>query len=162
MSITDELRKLQQLHQEGGLTDDEFAAAKAAVLSEGAQPSPRGEVVPPEFLDDIRRQNELQAVDREWTIEREQYMETGRNGGRYIPERGSSLVGGIIFTIFGVGWTVSAASMGAPVLFPVFGVLFVIFGIGLSVRSYVKAEQYEQAHQKYRRRRARLRDEDSA
>jgi hypothetical protein len=32
MSIADELRKLQELHQSGSLTCDEFAAAKASVL----------------------------------------------------------------------------------------------------------------------------------
>jgi hypothetical protein len=32
MSIADELRKLQELHDSGALTDEEFAQAKAAVL----------------------------------------------------------------------------------------------------------------------------------
>jgi hypothetical protein len=38
MNIADELRKLQELHSTGALTDEEFAQAKAAVL-EGAPPA---------------------------------------------------------------------------------------------------------------------------
>jgi len=36
MNIPDELLKLQELHRTGGLTDDEFAKAKAAVLSQAS------------------------------------------------------------------------------------------------------------------------------
>ncbi len=32
MALSDELAKLQELHQRGGLTDDEFARAKARLL----------------------------------------------------------------------------------------------------------------------------------
>ena len=46
MNIADELRKLQELHSSGALTDEEFAQAKAAVLegaSRGAKPREPGE-----------------------------------------------------------------------------------------------------------------------
>ena len=33
MNVADELEKLQQLHQSGGISDDEFAKAKAKLLS---------------------------------------------------------------------------------------------------------------------------------
>ena len=48
------------------------------------------------------------------------------------PGRGPSAMGAagsIIAVIFGIFWTIGAASMGAPPLFPLFGVLFVIIGI---------------------------------
>jgi hypothetical protein len=41
MSIADELRKLQELHRTGALSDEEFAQAKAAVLG-GTAPAPAG------------------------------------------------------------------------------------------------------------------------
>jgi len=44
MDIADELKKLEELHQAGTLSDDEFAKAKAAVLARGATPPP----LPPE------------------------------------------------------------------------------------------------------------------
>ena len=48
------------------------------------------------------------------------------------PGRGPSAmgaVGSVIVVIFGIFWTITAASMGAPFFFPLFGVLFVILGI---------------------------------
>ena len=48
------------------------------------------------------------------------------------PGRGPSAMGAfgaIIAVIFGIFWTVSTASMGAPAFFPIFGVLFIIIGI---------------------------------
>ena len=39
MSIADELRKLQELHAAGSLTDAEFAQAKATLLA-GTSPAP--------------------------------------------------------------------------------------------------------------------------
>src|SRR5262245_48443688 len=45
MNITDELRKLQELHRSGALTDEEFAQAKATVLNTApSAPAP----VPPD------------------------------------------------------------------------------------------------------------------
>ena len=48
------------------------------------------------------------------------------------PGRGPSAMGAlgsVIAVVFGIFWTVSAASMGAPISFSIFGVLFVIVGI---------------------------------
>ncbi len=42
MSISEELRRLHELHGQGGLSDAEFAQAKARVLSEGAGASSAG------------------------------------------------------------------------------------------------------------------------
>lgn len=36
MTMSDELNRLHELHQRGGLSDDEFARAKAKLLGEGA------------------------------------------------------------------------------------------------------------------------------
>jgi phage shock protein PspC (stress-responsive transcriptional regulator) len=42
MALTEELNRLHDLHQRGGLSDDEFARAKARLLDEkpGAEPTP--------------------------------------------------------------------------------------------------------------------------
>jgi uncharacterized Tic20 family protein len=47
MSVADELQKLQQLHQAGALSDDEFASAKAKLLGSPAEPL-QVSAVPPE------------------------------------------------------------------------------------------------------------------
>ena len=47
------------------------------------------------------------------------------------PGRGPSMmsgVGAIFAVVFGLSWTLAAASMGAPFFFPLFGVCFVVFG----------------------------------
>ena len=40
MGLADDLKGLEQLHQQGKLSDDEFAAAKAAVIKEATTPEP--------------------------------------------------------------------------------------------------------------------------
>ncbi len=47
------------------------------------------------------------------------------------PGRGPSAmetVGAVIAVVFGIFWTITAISMGAPVIFPVFGVIFILMG----------------------------------
>ena len=58
------------------------------------------------------------------------------------PGRGPSAMGGvasIIAVVFGIFWTVSAASMGAPVFFPIFGVLFIVTGVIQAVYNFKNA-----------------------
>jgi hypothetical protein len=58
------------------------------------------------------------------------------------PGRGPSMMGGIgslFCALFGVIWTVAAASMGAPFFFPLFGVGFVILGIVQAVYQFSNA-----------------------
>jgi len=38
MAISEELAKLQDLHQQGALSDEEFSRAKARVLNDSASP----------------------------------------------------------------------------------------------------------------------------
>lgn len=46
-----------------------------------------------------------------------------------VPSWGG-VVGGIVGTIFGIFWTITAASVGAPPFFTLFGVLFIFLAIG--------------------------------
>lgn len=162
MNIADELQKLQGLHRSGALSDEEFAAAKAAVLAKAATAAtPPGEPALQEHLEEIKLQNELARLDREWEIERERHMIVGRHGHRMVPRRGASVMGGIVITFFGLFWTFVAASFvggfdGGFGCFPLFGILFVIFGIAMSIHSFAKANQYEEAFQAYQRRRQDL------
>lgn len=58
------------------------------------------------------------------------------------PGRGPSAMGAfgaIIAVIFGIFWTVSTASMGAPAFFPIFGVLFITIGIVQAVYNFKNA-----------------------
>lgn len=58
------------------------------------------------------------------------------------PGRGPSAMGAfgsVIAVIFGIFWTITAASMGAPGFFPLFGVLFIIMGIAQAVYNFKNA-----------------------
>jgi hypothetical protein len=161
MSIADELRKLEELRRSGALTDEEFAQAKARVLAGDPGPRPDDETLR-NHLAELKLENELARLDREWQVERERYQMTGRGGYRYTPSRASSVVMGLVVVGFGILWTITAASMahgfpdGPAALFPLAGLLFILAGVVVSVFSFWRASQYEEALQRYQRRRARL------
>lgn len=102
-------------------------------------------------VETLRIQNELERVDREWTIDRERYQMRGEHGHLYVPTKAGSIIGGVLILAFGGFWTVTAASMGAPFFFPLFGVAFIILGIFQAVRGLSKAEEYTRRRQKYQR-----------
>lgn len=56
--------------------------------------------------------------------------------------RGPSMrncVGSIAGVIFGIIWTLAAASMGAPFFFPLFGIVFIGIGVGNVIYHYRNA-----------------------
>lgn len=173
MSIADELKKLEDLRWNGTLTDAEFAQAKAALLAQLAPPAaepeaPAGPLA--EHLAAVRYEQELERVDREWEMEREAYLVTGKDGARHIPKVGDGLVAAVAIGVFGAFWTVMAFSItsGAPdvmpfsltkVFFPLFGVAFTAFGLWSGIQTAQKAEAYTKAHAAYQRRRAAVKPE---
>jgi hypothetical protein len=179
MSIADELAKLEELRRSGALTEAEFASAKKALLAAPAAPAAAPEPALGDHLaaqlDEVRFQNELAQLDREWEIERERYTVAGRYGVRYVPTTGGAAVGGLLVVGFGIIWTIMAFVMAQggsrflanhpmagesesmiPWLFPIFGVLFIVAGVVMTVSAHAKAQKYEQAHAAYQRRRREL------
>lgn len=58
------------------------------------------------------------------------------------PGRGPSAMGAwgaVVAVVFGIFWTIAAAGMGAPAIFPIFGVLFILTGIGVGVYHFKNA-----------------------
>ncbi len=157
MSIAKELMELETLFRNGTLTREEFETAKQLVLANKSTSSA-------DPLDEIRKQNQVAQLDRQWSIEREKYLVSHRRGPSTIPTQGSSIAGGVVIVLFGVFWTAMAASIAsfAPfpigILFPGFGILFIIFGVANAIRSFSKAEQYAVAEAEYKRRRQEIID----
>ncbi len=157
MSISNELADLENLFRNGTLSLEELETAKRLVLSGNSAGAT-------DQLEEIKNQNEIAQLDRQWSLEREKYMIRNRRGFQYIPTKGSSVVGGMVIVIFGVFWTVVAASITAyapfPIakFFPVFGILFIVLGAASAIRSYSKADQYTEAEAIYLRRRQDLLD----
>jgi hypothetical protein len=169
MNIADELRKLNELHQRGALTDEEFVAAKAAVLTGVGTPSGDDfEESPWRHPPPGRIEEQVARLDREWEMERERYMIAGRYGYRFVPSRAMSLMGGAVMVAFGILWLTVATSMakgaaevggafgGVADVFPLLGGVFILAGVGLGIYSFFKASQYEEAYERYQRRRADL------
>jgi hypothetical protein len=172
MSLADELTKLEELRRSGALTDAEFAQAKAAILTGGAAaPSNVAADKLGEQLAEVRYQNELARLDREWGIEKEKYMVSDKHGRRHIPttSMGTSVaaiggIGGLLWTISAFTLTSSGPDEGAfgtaKVIFPLFGVLFIVVAIGFGFHTISKASAYNQALAAYQRRRAAVKPED--
>lgn len=120
----------------------------------------------------LSRQTELETLERQWEAERESFMVTNNHGAKYLPDERSSMVGGVVTTVFGLFWTVmafgitsSAPSFGpfgiVKIMFPAFGVLFIVFGIVVATRGSQKAKEYKIAQRAYLQRRQRLLDDES-
>lgn len=173
MSIADEIAKLDDLRQRGIITEAEFQQAKDSLLEGSRMDS----MLPPDQamsqqLALVEFQNQLALMDREWELEREKYMITGRYGHRSIPTRGASMAGGMMVVGFGALWTMMAIGIGnfgsgmmegqaedglfstLQVVFPLFGVLFMAFGGYMSYFAYHKASEHEKALEEFQRRRA--------
>jgi hypothetical protein len=163
MNISEELEKLQKLHESGFLTDNELARAKARVLGEevngAVEPVPlkAGEdSLVADHLEQIRWQNELEQLDREWEMERRNYLVSDKYGRTSIPTEGGSLAGALVIGGFGLAWSIGAASIGAPGIFPLFGILFIVFGVWSCIVSFGKAGDHQEALARYQKRRAEL------
>jgi hypothetical protein len=161
MNLADELSKLQQLHQNGALTDEEYARAKDAVLARAEESSPDERSAVQRQLDQMQRQQALLRLDQDWDRERASYLMRGKHGQFYPPSKFLSVAVGIFVAIFGIIWTMGTLSLGAPGFFPFFGVFFVLLAIGVSIYNYKRAEAYEQAEARYRQRRAEMLDADA-
>ena len=55
------------------------------------------------------------------------------------------MIGGGIAVVFGIFWMVTASSMGAPGLFPLFGLVFIGVAIFGMVNGATKASGYQSA-----------------
>ncbi|WP_157606277.1 SHOCT domain-containing protein [Schlesneria paludicola] len=166
MSLTDELQKLEQLRQNGTLTEDEFTRAKSLLL---ATPAPTLEVNPAieTQLSQLRHLSELERIDREWSIERRQYEVVGRYGRRYVPSTGESLatilLGGTLGTLWtagaivvtsatsSIGLQVSDRTIGAYLL-PGVGILVILISTVFGLSRFIIAQNYRSAYRAYQQR----------
>jgi predicted phage tail protein len=120
-----------------------------------------------EKINTLTGHSELAVLDREWEMEQQQYLVTGKHGRVSIPTETGAIGGGIFITLFGGLWTVMAFSITsmapsfgpfaiAKLVFPLFGIVFVVGGIFASITAWNKAEQYRHAERRYKNRRTEL------
>ena len=163
MSITEEIEKLQALHDQGALTDDEFAQTKATLLARLADEQSVSYASDlNKEAEHLRLQNELNQLDLDWEHERESYKVRGRNGRRYIPSVPISIIAMIAGIVFGVAWISLMVSKGEPGLPTFFGLLIIFVVVGRSLYDYTKARGYRQAQGRYQERRRQLASSQSS
>lgn len=123
--------------------------------------------------DQLKLEQEIARLDRDWMLSREQYMVRGKNGQLNVPTRASAAVAGVIIVVFGVFWTMMATGIAGAVGFslhlvgggafgliagfvPCFGILFITLGIVTAVTGYREAGAFEHGQAEYQARRNAL------
>jgi hypothetical protein len=136
--------RLEVLHQGG--------AAYTRVLDDIDQRTRRIEA----GVDELNQREQLEQLDREWSLSRDQFLVHEKNGNASLPSAGVAIFGSAFAAVFGVFWTIFALSIRAPIFFCLFGVLFVVMAIVAGITSTTKAAAYRQAESAYRRQRREL------
>jgi hypothetical protein len=106
-----------------------------------------------EDVSEIRRQNEVERLDREWQMRRDTLLVRDKNGNVSEPSGAGSMIGAGFAAIFGIIWTIVATSAGAPWFFALFGIGFVIAAVVGGFASIGKAATYRDEYQSYLRKR---------
>src|SRR5712692_1011574 len=104
MNLADELTKLNELRFSGVLSDAEFEKAKAALLN----PTRAAPEHAPEQIAAVRYETELARLDREWEMERQQYLIRNQYGIRQLPTTGIGIAMAGVGGVFGTLWTIVA------------------------------------------------------
>jgi hypothetical protein len=107
-------------------------------------------------VQEIKRQNAVEQLDREWEFRRQTFLVRRKDGSTHIPTTAGGIIGAFIAIVAGVAWMIFTGSMGAPAFFPLFGLIFIAAGVFGAISSMTKASGYEQAEAQYRLRRNQL------
>lgn len=141
MSLEDDLNKLQEEHDLGMLTDEQYADAKARAIeaadAEGA----------------VRPLTGVDKVDREWRVERRQYEQQGNDGFRYLPTKGTVVLPVVFSVIFCVIWVKIALQNHSPLVFVLAAPVMELLMIPYFISTFKKANQYNDAKSTYAARR---------
>ena len=157
MSIAEEIEKLQALHGQGALTDDEFAQTKATLLARFSdEPPAAGVDALNEAVERLRLRTEITQLDLDWERERESHMIRGRYGARYLPSAERGVIQAIAMVGFGIYMMFVGPSIGVTGVFLMLGLGFIIIGVLVGVTSFKKTSAYKAAEQRYKERRREL------
>lgn len=105
---------------------------------------------------EIKRQNAIEQLDREWEMRRQHLLVRNKNGSTDVPSAAGGVIGGVIAVIGGFAWMAITAGAGAPAFFTFFGLIFIGAGIFGAVSQLTKADQYSREESAYQSRRAAL------
>ena len=114
---------------------------------------------------ELKKQGELERLDREWESQRKRYMIQGKHGNYQLPSVSGGVVVALAGSGFGIFWMFFTGSMmsGGPddsglfSLFPYVGLVVVAISVGSGFYIAQRAKGYEVARQEYQRKRSVLR-----
>jgi hypothetical protein len=154
MSITDEFTQLQALHENGTLSDEEFTAAKAKVLTADSPAASDGALQVE--IQQLKLQNEIIRLDQDWEVEREYYLVRGKDGSRLVPTASGTINDVILICIISVLLIALGAAVPHVRILVLVGALLLAIGLSAIQSNYNKAIAYDQAEERYRQQRNEL------
>ena len=107
-------------------------------------------------LDVLRVQNELERLDREWGMQREGFMVSGKDGARSLPSVTGSIFTGGVMVAMGVVGVVIIANATAPPFVIFMPCILIVAGIVNAFTGMSKASAHDMAEAAYRARRCTL------
>jgi hypothetical protein len=105
---------------------------------------------------DVALEEELNAIDRHWDLERERYLLTSEFGGKQIPSKRRGLFAGAVLVVLAVILFFMFRSLQptrATEVGPFISGFILMFGVGLGWFQYSKGVDYERASAAYQARR---------
>jgi len=104
MSIVDELSRLNELREEGALTDGEYEAAKRDLLRTPDDRTAGAEEIDSlrSQVDQVHREQQVILIDRDWEEERKQYLIRTRYGTYVAPTVSDAITVTVFAVVIGV------------------------------------------------------------
>jgi hypothetical protein len=151
MNLSEEIAKLQKMHETGTLTDEEFSRAKKSVLDSAEVAENRLQTETQQTLRQVQIRTAHLENDRAWEEERKRFLYRYRNGVTYLPTRASAnnkVAVGVLFFLFTIGTVIRfpGPELGWLV---VVGLAALGFMIVFANSERERVRRYEQAESDY-------------
>ncbi|MEI8196841.1 MAG: hypothetical protein WCI73_13155 [Phycisphaerae bacterium] len=129
-----------------------------------------------EDLHALRRETEIERLDREWNQTQAALLIKDKDGHVSTPTATGGIIGSVIMGGFGLFWTIIAFAITAPdshfppgfgpppiihIIFPLFGVLFIVGAIIMGIKTAAAASRFEEQKGQYQARRRQLLSQQS-
>jgi hypothetical protein len=117
-------------------------------------------------LQTIKAQNEIERLDREWQVERDQLLIHRKDGRTAEPSVAGTIGSSLMLALIGLVWFIGSTSMsrggmnhGISSLFPILGLGLMGFSLVALIRGLQKARDFDFQRSTYEARRRQLIDE---
>ena len=109
-----------------------------------------------EDVNALKVYEEVERIDREWELEKDEYLMSGNDGKKINPSE--AVAGGVIAMVAGVIFVMLFLRMGTPRLMAAFPLLFVGIGVYYIINGIRKRDGLSEARRQYESRRNEVLD----